>query len=77
MQTPECLKHWDRVGRYAWKHPDREYRVSYAICGDRIVWDCWLGQTTKAAMPLQVDGGLETAADAVKACRRHSSQEAA
>lgn len=46
--------------------------MSYAICGDRIVWDCWLGLTTKTDMPEQVDGGLATALDAVNACRRHA-----
>ena len=72
MQTPGCLKNWTPTCPYAWKHPDREYRVSYAICGDKTLWDAWYGQTTKTAMPEQVDGGLETAALAIQACKQHA-----
>jgi hypothetical protein len=50
--------------------------VSFAICGDKTLWDCWWGVTTKTAMPEQVDGGLATALDAVIACRRHASAAA-
>jgi hypothetical protein len=50
--------------------------VSFAICGDKTLWDSWHGQTTKTSMPEQVDGGLTSALDAVIACRRHASAAA-
>lgn len=76
MQTPDCLRKWTRIVPVAWKHPTREYRVSYAICGDKVLWDAWFGVTTKTAMPEQVDGGLATALDAVNACKRHAREAA-
>jgi hypothetical protein len=73
MRTPDCLARWTRTCEWSWKHPSREYRVSYAVCGNRILWDAWLGTTTKTAMPEQVEGGLPEAIDAVIACRQHAA----
>ena len=72
MQTPRCLARWNVTSAYSWKHPGREYHVSYAMVGDRIAWDAWFGSTTRTTVAELIDGGLESAEAAVDACKRHA-----
>lgn len=73
MQPPDCLKGWTRSSRYSWR--DGNYSVSVAKA-DRIVWDAWVGMTTRTSVAEQIDGGLASADEAVAACRRHAEGRA-
>lgn len=72
MQPPDCLKHWLVTSPTSFKHPRREYHVSFAIVPRGTVWDAWAGSTSFTKVAEQVAGGLGSAAEAVAACRKHS-----